>query len=197
MKASLIAFSCILIGAVACTAPQGKKISANGATNGAANGATKGTATGATGGLAAVAEGPGDESTTETSPPAAQEAAVTEADKGKTVSVANQGKLTVTLDAAQSAGYSWRLAETPDPTVLKLVSEDYLPPTSGAGRGQKKWVFQAVGPGDVKVKMWYGNLRESSLGGRPSFDFVASVSGQGKPTEKKSTTTTTKTVKKA
>jgi len=180
MKASLIAFSFILIGAVACTAPQGKKISANGSNTG----------------LAAVAEGPGD-ATTETSVPAAHDAVVTEAQKGSTVSVANQGTVTVTLEAARADGYHWRLAEIPDSSVLKLVSQDYTPPASGQGRGEEKWVFQAVGPGDVNVKMWYGSTRESALGGNPGFDFVASVSDQAK-TEKKSTTTTTKKpIKKA
>jgi predicted secreted protein len=188
MKASLIALVCILIGAVACTAPQGKKLSANSpAKKPAANGT----------GLAPVAEGPGDSTATEPSAPATQDAVITEADKGKTVSVANQGKITVTLDAAQGAGYSWRLAEVPDPSVLKLVSQDYTPPANGQGRGAAKWVFQAVGPGDVKVKMWYGNLRQSSLGGNPGFEFVASVSDQGKAEKKSTTTTTKKPVKKA
>jgi predicted secreted protein len=179
MKASLIAFGCILIGAVACTAPQGKKLSANG------GGA----------GLPAVAEGPGG-SATEPSIPATHEAAVSEHEKGKTIGVYNQGTITVTLEAAQASGYSWRLAEIPDPTVLKLVSQDYTPPASGEGRGEEKWVFQAVGPGDVNVKMWYGNTRESALSGNPGFDFVASVSDQTKH-EKKTTTTAKKPIKKA
>jgi predicted secreted protein len=115
---------------------------------------------------------------------------VTEGEKGKVVGVYSQGTLTVTLDEARSDGYMWRLAEIPDASVLKLVSQDYTPPASGQGRGQEKWVFRAVSPGDVNVKMWYGNTRESSLGGNPSFDFVASVSDQAKP-EKKTTTTTT------
>ncbi|HSI14598.1 MAG TPA: hypothetical protein VK961_21280, partial [Chthoniobacter sp.] len=70
MKASLIAFGCILIGAAACTAPQGKKLSASG------SGA----------GLPAVAEGPGGSATTtEPSVPATREAVVNEHEKGKTV----------------------------------------------------------------------------------------------------------------
>lgn len=177
MKASLIAFSCILIGAVACTAPLGKKLSANGSS-----------------GLAPVAEGPDGSANTSLS--ATPEAVVTEAQKGKTVSVYNHGTVTVTLDAAQADGYTWRLAETPDPTVLKLVSQDYTPPAGGQGRGEEKWVFQAVGPGEVNVKMWYGSTRESALGGNPGFDFVTSVSDQAKPEKKSTTTTTKKTIKK-
>lgn len=168
MKASLIAFGCILIGAVACTAPQGKKLSAGGSSAG----------------LPAVAEGPGG-SAAEPSVPATREAVVNEHEKGKTVGVYNQGTITVTLEAAQENGYSWRLAEIPDQSVLKLASQDYTPPASGTGRGEEKWVFQAVGPGDVNVKLWYGNTRESALSGNPSFDFTASVSDKTQPSEKK------------
>ena len=177
MKASLIAFGCILIGAAACTAPQGKKLSANG------SGA----------GLPAVAEGPGG-SATQPSVPATREAVVTQHDMGKTVGVYNQGTVTVTLEAAQAYGYSWRLSEIPDETVLKLASQDYTPPASGTGRGEEKWVFQAVGPGEVAVKMWYGNTLKSSLSGNPTFDFIASVSDKTQPSEKK-TQAKKKTVK--
>jgi len=168
MKASLITFGCILIGAAACTAPQGKKLSAS------SSGA----------GLPAVAEGPGG-GATEPSVPATREAVVNEHEKGKTVGVYNQGTIAVTLGAAQADGYSWRLAEIPDPTVLKLVSQDYTPPASGTGRGEEKWVFQAVGPGEVDVKLWYGNTLESGLSGNPTFDFIASVSDRSQPAEKK------------
>lgn len=154
MKLSLVAFSCILLGAVAC-APQGKKLSANGT------------------GLTPVAEGPGGEGAAEV--PATKAAEVTAAQQGRTVGIYNQGTLTVSLDADQQDGYAWRLSEIPDPTVLKLVSQDFVPPPSGTGRGQEKLVFQAVGPGDVDVKMWYGNLRTTPMSGNPKFGFIASV----------------------
>lgn len=157
MKASFIALSCIVFGIAAC-APQGKKLSANPT------------------GLAPVASGP--------SSPATSAAMVSESQKGQTVGIYNNGTLTVTLEAAQQDGYSWRLSETPDPTVLKLVSRDFTPPAEGHGRGQEKWVFQATGPGDVDVKMWYGNLRETSLTGAPTFDFIASVTDQPEPPKK-------------
>lgn len=161
MKASLLALSCVLVGAVACTAPQGKKIAADSS------------------GLAPVAAGP--------SGPATKDATVTEGQQGEMVSVYNQGTITVTLQASEESGYSWRLAEIPDQSVLKLTSQDYTPPPGGTGRGEEKWVFQAVGPGDVNVKMWYGNTRESSLSGNPSFGFVASVSDQTEPIKKEHT----------
>jgi predicted secreted protein len=164
MKASLIAFSCILFGVTAC-APTGKKLSANG------------TGTG----LDPVASGP--------TSPASAAAIVTQGQKGGVVGILKNGTVTVTLDAAQQDGYSWRLSEIPDPTVLKLVSQEFTPPPSGEGRGQEKWVFQAVGPGDVNVKMWYGNLRTAPVTVDPTFDFIASVSEEAKAE--------TKTAKKA
>jgi predicted secreted protein len=154
MKASFIALSCIVLGVAAC-APQGKKLSANST------------------GLAPVASGP--------TTPATKAAVVSEAQKGQTIGIYKDGTLTVTLEAAQQNGYAWRLSEIPDPTVLKLVSKNYAAPASGQGRGEEKWVFQAVGPGDVDVKMWYGNLRETALTGNSNFDFVASVSDQPEP----------------
>jgi predicted secreted protein len=152
MKTRLIAFSCILLSAVACTAPQGKKLGANG------------------GGLAPVAAGP--------TGPATKAANLSLAQKGEMVNLAKDGTITVTLDSSQKDGYMWRLSEIPDPTVLKVVSQNYAPPASGEGRGQETWVFQAVGSGDVDVKMWYGNLREAPLAGNPTYDFVAAVSDQ-------------------
>lgn len=168
MKLSLVAFSCVLLGVVAC-APQGKKLSANSSPSG----------------LSAVAEGPGGEaSADEAAVNATNAAEVTAEQQGKTIGVYKQGTVTVTLDAAQQDGYSWRLAEIPDPTVLKLVSQNFVPPASGAGRGQQKLVFKAVGPGDVDVKMWYGNLRTAPMSSNPKFDFIASVTEAGSPAKK-------------
>jgi predicted secreted protein len=104
--------------------------------------------------------------------------------KGEIVNLARDGTVTVTLDSAQKDGYMWRLSEIPDPTVLKVVSQDYLPPATGEGQGQEKWTFQAIGPGDVAVKMWYGNLREAPVTGNPTYDFVAAVSDRTAPEKK-------------
>ena len=166
MKASLIPFVCILLGTVACTAPQGKKLAMNGTD------------------LAPIATGPAG--------PITKAAKLSLTEKGEMVNLTKDGTITVTLDSSQKDGYMWRLSEIPDPTVLKVVLQDYVPPASGQGQGQEKWVFQAVGPGDVDVKMWYGNLREAPLTGNPTYDFVAAVSDKTAPEK-----TTKKSPKKA
>ena len=165
MKTSLIAFGCVLLGFSACTAPQGKKLAS---TNG---------------GLPPVATGPIG--------PATKSAVLTGARAGELVSLLPGGTVTVTLDADDKDGYSWRLAEIPDPTVLKLVSQEFIPSASPTGRGQEKLVFQSTGLGDVDVRMWYGNLQTSPLSGNPTFDFITSVSAEAKKTK------STKKTKKA
>ena len=167
MKAPLLAFGCFVLGAAACTAPHGKKLGANNALP------------------APVAAGPA----TETSE-------LTESQNGEVVGIPRDGKVTLTLGADDQDGYTWRLAEIPDDTVLKLVSQEYIPPADNIGRGQEKWVFQATGPGEVPVKMWYGNTRVGALSGNPTFDFTAAVSDETRPkhTKKHKTTTTKKTV---
>lgn len=69
----------------------------------------------------------------------------------------------VTLAANHTTGYKWMLAQAPDPKVVKLVTNDYLPdgaqgpdgkPRLGAG-GQEVWTFQATGPGRVTIVLKY------------------------------------------
>jgi len=151
MKSSLIVFGCIAMGLAACSAPQGKKLAS-------------------TNGLAPVATGPLS--------PATKSATLTGAQTGQMVSLLPGGTVTVTLDADDKDGYSWRLTEIPDPTVLKMVSQEYIPPATPEGRGQEKWTFQSTGLGDVDVRMWYGNLQTSPLSGNQTFDFITSVSNE-------------------
>jgi predicted secreted protein len=167
MKAPMLAFGCFVLAAAACSAPHGKKIGANSAVP------------------APVGSGPMTEKSN-----------LTESDNGQVVSVPRDGTVTITLSAADQDGYTWRLAEIPDDTVLKLVSQDYTPPTNNVGRGEEKWVFQATGPGEVPVKMWYGNTRVGTLSGNPTFDFTAAVSDEAKanPAKKEKAAPPKKTV---
>jgi predicted secreted protein len=156
MKAPFFALSCILLGTVACTAPQGKKLAAG------------------KGGLAPVAAGP-------TTAPAKAVTVTDQNTKGEIVSISRDGAVTVILEGSDKGGYGWHLSEIPDPTVLKKVSQNYLPPTSAQDKGHEKIVFQAVGPGDVDVKFWFGSTAPSAIANTPKFDFIASVSDQVQP----------------
>ncbi len=81
--------------------------------------------------------------------------------KGAFVALQPRGTLTVNLQSNTAAGYQWKLAEPIDERVLKLVSSpSVLPPIALAPVGpsspqDEKWVFKAVGPGTVKVRMMY------------------------------------------
>jgi len=171
MKSPFFAVGCVFLSMAACSAPQGKKLASHGT------------------GLAPVAEGPGGGSANSRQAPVAtgpttKAANLAIGDSGGAVSLYKEGTVTVTLDSSQKDGYQWRLSEIPDPTVLKLVSQDFVPGATPEARGQEKWVFQAVGPGDVDVKMWYGDLRTSPLSGSSTYNFVASVGDQTEPVKK-------------
>ena len=97
-----IASTCILLGFAACSAPQGKKLAS------------------AEGTLPPIATGPIG--------PAAKSAVLTGARSGQVVNLVQGGTVKLTLDSDGKDGYAWRLSEIPDPTVLKVVSQQYIPP---------------------------------------------------------------------
>lgn len=97
-----------------------------------------------------------------------------ESQQGNIVALKPGGTLTVWLSSVQKSGYGWRLAEIPDSTVLKLISSEYSG-GSAARVGQEKWVFQAVGGGDVDLRLWYTSPRREQFGSAPVFKCVVSV----------------------
>ena len=107
-------------------------------------------------------------------PPPESKAEIFESQQGKIVVLNPDGTLTVWLGSNPRSGYSWRLAEIPDPTVLKLISKEYVP-ASKSNVGQEKWVFQAVGGGDVDLRLWYTSPRREQFGSAPVFKCVVSV----------------------
>jgi len=164
MKSQFVAVGSVILCLAACSAPQGKKL---------ASGSS---------GLAAVAEGPGGATAQPT--PATKAANLTNGSPGEVVNIYKGGTVTVMRDAGHQDGYQWRLSEIPDPTVLKVVSQDFIPGATPEAKGQQKWVFQAVGPGDVDVKMWYGDLRTAPVNGEPTYNFITSVTEQSEPAHK-------------
>ena len=107
-------------------------------------------------------------------PSPVQKAELYDSQSGNIVALKPDGTLTIWLSSNQKSGFSWRLAEIPDGTVLKLVSSEYLPATATSA-GQEKWVFQAVGEGDVDVRLWYTSPRPEQFGSAPVFKCVVAV----------------------
>lgn len=97
-----------------------------------------------------------------------------ESQQGQTVLLSPTGELTVWLSSKPGSGYSWRLAEIPDPSVLQFVSQEYVPPAK-SNIGQEKWVFQATGGGTVDLRLWYTSPRRERFGSAPVFKCTVSV----------------------
>ena len=148
MSKYLVSAFAVVALGVGCSAPQGKKLASNQIP-------------------APVATGPATKSAT-----------VSWKNKGELVSLLPSGTVTVLLQADEHDGYTWKFSEIPDPTVLKLLSKEYIKPSSPNAIGQEKWVFQTTGPGDVEVKLFYGNLRPSEIYNTLTYNFIASVNDQ-------------------
>ncbi len=141
-----------IVSVTGCTAPQGRKLADNRK-------------------LPAVATGPASIATG----PAQKAPTLTWSNKGELVTLQRGSTVTAVLQAHAKDGYGWRFSEIPDPTVLKLVSKEYVPSTEPGKIGQEKWVFESTGPGEVQVKLFYGNLRPSEIFYTPTYNFIASV----------------------
>jgi predicted secreted protein len=137
---------CVLAASfTACSTPVGKKIAGSTA-------------------LPAVASGPSTKA-----------ASLTWINKGELINLKRNGAITVVLDSIQASGNEWRLSQIPDPTVLKVASHQYIPSGDASPQGSEKWVFQAVGAGDVQVNMWYGKIGPAPLDSALTFNFTVSA----------------------
>ncbi len=115
-------------------------------------------------------------------PEPVKKAELFESQTGNIVALKPGGTLTVWLSSNQKSGFSWRLAEIPDATVLK-VSSEYQPATA-TSTGQEKWVFEAVGEGDVDVRLWYTSPRREQFGTAPVFKCTVTVTSGLAPVAK-------------
>jgi predicted secreted protein len=118
--------------------------------------------------------------------PPTKTASLTFSNSGEMINLNPNATVKVKLPSYNRDGYEWRLSEIPDPTVLKLVSKEYTPGEDWKKPGEQTMVFQAVGPGDVDVKMWYGTLWASRMDSAKPYDFIASVSPEELKPAKKS-----------
>lgn len=116
-------------------------------------------------------------------PPPESKVELFESQRGTMVSLKAGGMLTVWLSSKPASGYSWRLSEIPDPTVLQLVSKEFVPP-SETNVGQEKWVFQAVGDGEIDLRLWYTGRQRDQFGTAPVFKCLVAVVGDLLPMAK-------------
>lgn len=107
-------------------------------------------------------------------PPTLENAVVYEIEKGTIVAVKPGGTLTVFLSANAQSDSRWRLSEIPDPTVLRLVSHEFVP-QAGSSRGEEKWVFHAVGAGEIDLRLWYTGPQRQRFGSAPVFRCIVAV----------------------
>lgn len=64
-----------------------------------------------------------------------------------------------------TTGYGWQLANQPDASIIRLITNQFLPPASkllGAG-GHEIWTFQAIGRGRTQINMQYIRSWETQL----------------------------------
>lgn len=98
----------------------------------------------------------------------------TEADNGRTVTLAAGTHFTVKLASNATTGYQWDLTSL-NSAVLSYVQNRYIPPTSsipGAG-GSEEWEFTARAIGTGSLRMDY--LRPSDWSGTPAQTFQLTV----------------------
>lgn len=72
---------------------------------------------------------------------------------------------TIPLEANHSTGYSWRLAQSTDPAILKQLSEKYEEDNSGSAGagGVETWTFQAMAIGATTLVFEYARPFEKNV----------------------------------
>ena len=72
---------------------------------------------------------------------------------------------TIPLEANHTTGYSWRLAQAPDPAILKQLGEKYEEDNSGSvgAGGVETWTFQAMAKGATTLVFEYARPFEKNV----------------------------------
>jgi inhibitor of cysteine peptidase len=71
----------------------------------------------------------------------------------------------IDLEANHTTGYSWSLAQPPDPSVVQVLGSDYTTigsPIPGGG-GIEQWSFRAVAPGTARIELEYKRPFETGV----------------------------------
>ena len=88
-----------------------------------------------------------------------------EEDAGTSVSVAAGTEVVVELASNPTTGYAWEVLEEPDPSVLRLIDQEYestSPPDVDGGGGVERWFFETRRGGSVTLRMGYGPTFEEA-----------------------------------
>ncbi len=74
-------------------------------------------------------------------------------------------RFTIPLEANHTTGYSWRLAQQPDPAILKQLGEKYDEDNSGSvgAGGIETWTFQAMAKGATTLVFEYARPFEKNV----------------------------------
>ena len=100
-------------------------------------------------------------------------------DSGTSISVGRGTEFVVELTSNITTGYAWELLEEPDPSVLRLIDQEYesaSPPDVAGGGGVERWSFETAGGGSVTLRMGYGPTFEESP---PVRDFRVTINVSG------------------
>ena len=99
------------------------------------------------------------------------------ADRSRSLRIAAGQGFTLTLEANPTTGYQWRMAKTPEETVVQFVNSEYEAPTTqrvGAG-GKEIWRFIALAPGKAVIEMVYGRPWEKDTAPARTRSFEVTV----------------------
>ncbi len=92
-------------------------------------------------------------------PAVAKEVRLNDGDNGKTVKVAVDGTITLTLESNPTTGFSWTGVDKVDKDILKLERNDYKQNASPAGMvgvgGRDTIVYRALKKGKAKIDLTY------------------------------------------
>ena len=96
---------------------------------------------------------------TKAAPAAAKEVRLNDGDNGKTVKVAVDGTVTLTLESNPTTGFSWIGVDKADKDILKLERNDYKEKDHPAGMlgvgGRNTIVYRALKKGKAKIDLTY------------------------------------------
>jgi inhibitor of cysteine peptidase len=108
------------------------------------------------------------------------EVQLTDADNGRSVTLANGGALVIALTSNPSTGFAWSVAD-PSPSQLVLQGEpQYVPPGStttpavGAA-GTQVFTFKATATGEAKLTLNYARSFEPTVPPEKTFTVTVTV----------------------